>query len=164
MRPDHKDAPQVTITLLRYRPKRLFAPSRILSRYEPNPGGKITPRPKGVRVCDRGGNGARFHLFDRRRGRVLLLAADHPSRRAHERRTGSFQMAGRENRNETRTPSKSESVSCAGQVSKYHGAPDPLCGLILRHRNDCAGKRAIGLPQLIQNRKVIGVGNWYQVS
>jgi hypothetical protein len=39
-----------------------------------------------------------------------------------------------------------------------------LRGLILRHRNHGAGERAVGLSQLIQNREVIGVGDWYQVA
>src|SRR4051794_14741442 len=48
MRPDHKNAAQIAVTLFRDRPKLLFAPGRILSRYEPHPGGKITARPKGM--------------------------------------------------------------------------------------------------------------------
>jgi hypothetical protein len=39
-----------------------------------------------------------------------------------------------------------------------------LRGLVLRHRNHGAGERAVGLSQLIQNREVIGVGDWYQVA
>ena len=41
MCPDHKNTPQVAVPLLRDRPKPLFAPGAILSRDEPNPGGKI---------------------------------------------------------------------------------------------------------------------------
>src|SRR6516164_3152918 len=52
MRPDHKNTPQVAVTLLRDRSKLVFAASRILSRDEPNPGGKITPRAECFRVCD----------------------------------------------------------------------------------------------------------------
>jgi hypothetical protein len=48
MGPDHKNTPQVAVALLRDRPKLLFAPSRILSRDEPNPGCKITARPEGI--------------------------------------------------------------------------------------------------------------------
>ena len=40
----------------------------------------------------------------------------------------------------------------------------PLRGLVLRHRNHRAGERAVGLSQLIQNRKVIGVDDRYQVA
>jgi hypothetical protein len=36
-----------------------------------------------------------------------------------------------------------------------------LRGLVLRHRNHGAGKRAVGLSQLIQNRKVIGMTDRY---
>src|SRR5262249_23085282 len=39
-----------------------------------------------------------------------------------------------------------------------------LRGLVLRHRNHGAGERAVGLSQLIQNREVIGVGDWDQVA
>jgi hypothetical protein len=35
--------------------------------------------------------------------------------------------------------------------------------LVLRHRNDRAGERTVGLSQLIQNRKVIGIRDRYQV-
>src|SRR3954453_5230670 len=59
MRSDHKNTPQITVALLRDRSKLLFTPGRILSRNEPNPGGKITPRPECARICDRSGDGAR---------------------------------------------------------------------------------------------------------
>ena len=59
MRPDHKNAPEVAIALLGDRPKLLFAPGRILSRYEPNPGRKITTRAEGSRVGDSADNSAR---------------------------------------------------------------------------------------------------------
>src|SRR5207302_4650484 len=39
-------------------------PGRILSRDEPNPGGKITPRPEGARIVDCGGDGARANDAD----------------------------------------------------------------------------------------------------
>src|SRR3954465_1477443 len=55
---------QIAVTLFRDRPKLLFAPGRILSRYEPHPGGKITARPKGIRVGHRGGYGARANDAD----------------------------------------------------------------------------------------------------
>src|SRR5213078_2080966 len=61
---DHKNAAQIAVTLFRDRPKLLFAPGRILSRYEPHPGGKITARPKGIRVGHRGGYGARANNAD----------------------------------------------------------------------------------------------------
>jgi hypothetical protein len=35
--------------------------------------------------------------------------------------------------------------------------------LVLCHRNDRAGERTVGLSQLIQNRKVIGIRDRYQV-
>ena len=35
--------------------------------------------------------------------------------------------------------------------------------LVLRHRNDRAGERTVGLSQLIQNRKVISIRDRYQV-
>ena len=56
MSPDHKNAPQVAVALLRNRTELLFAPGRILSRYEPNPGRKITTRAEGIRVRDRADN------------------------------------------------------------------------------------------------------------
>src|SRR6516162_1095476 len=59
MRPHNKNTPQIAVALLRDRPKLVLAASRILSRDEPNPGGKITPRPECLRVRDRGGNSAR---------------------------------------------------------------------------------------------------------
>jgi hypothetical protein len=37
---------------------------RHLSRHQPNPGGKITTRPEGLRVRDRGGNSARANDAD----------------------------------------------------------------------------------------------------
>src|SRR5215471_18835169 len=43
-------------------------------------------------------------------------------------------------------------------------APNPLRGLVFRHRNNGAGERAVGLSQLIQDREVIGVGDRYQVA
>ena len=49
-------------------------------------------------------------------------------------------------------------------LTKLARAPNPLRGLVLRHRNHGAGERAVGLSQLIQNREVIGVGDWYQVA
>src|SRR6516165_377900 len=52
MRSDHKNAPEVAIALLGDRSKLLFASGRILSRYEPNPGRKITTRAKGIWVRD----------------------------------------------------------------------------------------------------------------
>src|ERR1700738_851482 len=58
-RPDHKNTPQVAVASLRDRSKLLFTPGRILARDEPNPGGKITPRPEGARIVDCGGDGAR---------------------------------------------------------------------------------------------------------
>src|SRR6516164_4436440 len=64
MCPDHKNTPQVAVPLLRDRPKLLFTPGRILSRDEPNPGGKITPRPEGARIVDCGGDGARANDAD----------------------------------------------------------------------------------------------------
>src|SRR6516165_6916577 len=64
MRPHNKNTPQVAVTLLRDRSKLLFAASRILSRDEPNPGGKITPRPECLRVRDSGGNSARSNDAD----------------------------------------------------------------------------------------------------
>ena len=45
-------------------------------------------------------------------------------------------------------------------LTKLARAPNPLRGLVLRHRNHGAGERAVGLSQLIQNREVIGVGDW----
>ena len=59
MRPDHKNTPQVAVALLRDRTKLVFAAGWILSRDEPNPGGKITPRAECLRVRDRGGNSTR---------------------------------------------------------------------------------------------------------
>src|SRR6516164_11300992 len=59
MCPDHKNTPQIAVPLLRDRPKFLFTPGRTLARDEPNPGGKITPRPEGARIVDCGGDGAR---------------------------------------------------------------------------------------------------------
>src|SRR6516164_8694299 len=47
---------------------------------------------------------------------------------------------------------------------KFIAAPNPLRGLVFRHCNHGAGERAVGLPQLIQNREVIGVGDRYQVT
>jgi hypothetical protein len=44
----------------------------------------------------------------------------------------------------------------------FIAAPNPLHGLVFRHHG--AGKRAVGLSQLIQNREVIGVGDRYQVA
>src|SRR3974390_2278092 len=64
MRPDHKNAPQVAVALFRDWAKLLFAPGRILSRDEPNPGGKITPRPECLRIRNRGGNSARANDAD----------------------------------------------------------------------------------------------------
>src|SRR6516165_10453059 len=64
MHPDYKNTPQVAVTLLGDRSKLLFAPGGILSWHQPNPGGKITTRPEGIRVCDRGGNGARTNGAD----------------------------------------------------------------------------------------------------
>ena len=58
---------------------------------------------------------------------------------------------------------KCEPTTCAGRASKNEGAPHPLRGLVLRHRNHGAGERAVGLSQLLQNREVIGVGDRYQV-
>src|SRR5215467_9617421 len=46
----------------------------------------------------------------------------------------------------------------------FIAAPNPLRGLVFRHCNHGAGKRAIRLSQLIQNREVIGVGDRYQVA
>src|SRR5262249_61386967 len=57
--PDHKNTPQVAIALLGNRTELLFAPGRILSRYEPNPGRKITTRAEGLRVGDSADNSAR---------------------------------------------------------------------------------------------------------
>src|SRR6516225_1718825 len=42
---------------------------------------------------------------------------------------------------------KCEPTTCAGQASKNDGAPNPLRGLVLRHRNHGAGERAVGLSQ-----------------
>src|SRR5215472_11330982 len=64
MRPDHKNTPQVAITLLGDRSKLLLAASRILSRYESNPSGKITPRPECLRIGDSGGNSTRANDAD----------------------------------------------------------------------------------------------------
>src|SRR3974390_499066 len=64
MRPNHKNTPQVAVALLGNRTELLFAPGRILTRYEPNPGGKITTRPEGLRIGDSGGNGARANDAD----------------------------------------------------------------------------------------------------
>src|SRR5262249_9831895 len=57
--PDHKNTPQVAIALLGNRTELLFAPGRILSRYEPNPGRKITTRAEGIRIRDSADNSAR---------------------------------------------------------------------------------------------------------
>ena len=46
----------------------------------------------------------------------------------------------------------------------FIAAPNPLLRLVFRHCNHGAGKRAVGLSQLIQNREVIGVGDRYQVA
>src|SRR5215472_225094 len=46
----------------------------------------------------------------------------------------------------------------------FIAAPNPLRGLVFRHCNHGAGKRAIRLSQLIQNREVIGVGDRYQIA
>src|SRR5215469_4470594 len=43
-------------------------------------------------------------------------------------------------------------------------ASNPLYGLVFCHCNHGAGERAVELPQLIQNREVIGVGDRYQVT
>src|SRR5262249_8243468 len=43
-------------------------------------------------------------------------------------------------------------------------APNRLYGLVFCDCNHGAGERAVWLPQLIQNRKVIGVGDRYQVA
>src|SRR5262249_18327876 len=51
-----------------------------------------------------------------------------------------------------------------GRASKNEDAPNPLRGLVLRHRNHGAGELSVGLSQLIQNREVIGVGDRYQVA
>src|SRR6516165_8360543 len=59
MRPHNKNTPQVAVALLRDRTKLVFAAGWILSRDEPNPGGKITPRAECLRVRDRGGNSTR---------------------------------------------------------------------------------------------------------
>src|SRR5262245_26922279 len=64
MCPDHKNTPQIAVALLGNRPKLLFAPGRILARDEPNPGGKIAPRPESIRVGDSGGNSARTNDAD----------------------------------------------------------------------------------------------------
>src|SRR6516165_9661376 len=64
MRSNDKNTPQVAVTLLRDRTKLVFAASRILSRDEPNPGGKITPRAECLRVCDSGGNSTRANDVD----------------------------------------------------------------------------------------------------
>ena len=45
----------------------------------------------------------------------------------------------------------------------HDGALTPLRGLVFRHRNNGAGERTVGLSQLIQNRKVIGIRDRYQV-
>ena len=66
MRSDHKNTPQVAVTLFRDRAKLLFASGRILPGYEPHPGGKITSRPEDIRVCHRGGNSARANEADPR--------------------------------------------------------------------------------------------------
>src|SRR6516165_694752 len=59
MRPDHKNAARVAIAPFGDWPKLPFTSGRLFSWDEPNPGGKITPRPECLRVRDRGGNGAR---------------------------------------------------------------------------------------------------------
>src|SRR6516225_4149816 len=64
MRPHNKNTPQIAVALLRDRTKLVFAASRILSRDEPNPGGKITPRAECLRVCDSGGNSTRANDAD----------------------------------------------------------------------------------------------------
>src|SRR6516164_5062106 len=64
MRPDHKNAPQVAIAPFGDWPKLPFTSGRIFSWDEPNPGGKITPRPECLRVRDSGGNGARANEAD----------------------------------------------------------------------------------------------------
>ena len=46
----------------------------------------------------------------------------------------------------------------------FIAAPNPLRGLVFRHCNHGAGKCAVRLSQLIQNREVIGVGDRYQVA
>jgi hypothetical protein len=50
------------------------------------------------------------------------------------------------------------------RYSARTGAPNPLRGLVLRHRHHGAGERAVGLSQLIQDREVVGVGDRYQVA
>src|SRR6516165_445532 len=64
MRPHNKNTPQIAVALLRDRTKLVFAASRILSRDEPNPGGKITPRAECLSVCDSGGNSTRANDAD----------------------------------------------------------------------------------------------------
>ena len=59
-----RNTPQIAVTLFRDRSKLLFAPSRILSGYQPNPGCKITTGPEGIRVGDSGGNSARANDAD----------------------------------------------------------------------------------------------------
>ena len=59
---------------------------------------------------------------------------------------------------------KNPCATCAEKASKDNGARgSALRVLILRHRNDRAGERTVGLSQLIQNRKVIGIRDRYQV-
>src|SRR5215831_16664765 len=73
------------------------------------------------------------------------------------------------------TPNSGHRLSLSGSlcaISRHQpasdwpliAAPNPLHGLVFRHCNHGAGKRAVGLSQLIQNREVIGVGDRYQVA
>src|SRR6516165_2935420 len=64
MRPDHKNAARVAIAPFGDWPKLPFTSGRLFSWDEPNPGGKITPRPECLRVRDSGGNGARANEAD----------------------------------------------------------------------------------------------------
>jgi hypothetical protein len=66
--------------------------------------------------------------------------------------------------NALRARDSSHRVFAPGEPRKNEGAPNPLRGLVLRHRNHGASERAAGLSQLIQNREVIGVGDRYQVA
>src|ERR1700693_4808043 len=58
---DHQNASQILVASFRDRPELLFAASRILPRYDPDPGRKVTTRSKNLRVRDGGGDGGRTH-------------------------------------------------------------------------------------------------------
>ena len=61
---DNQNAPEVLVALFRDRPELLFAAGRILPRHDPDPGRKITTRPKSLRIWDDGGDGRRAYDAD----------------------------------------------------------------------------------------------------